>query len=177
MYWNRKHVLICTASHCNQKGAQNVAGRFRLEAKRKGIDTDVLINTCDSIDLCDIGPNMVVYPEGVIYSGVSVKDFPEIFEHLAGGPPCARLVLSADTESEQARRRVYIAMLESEDALTEDAAQACAAAEGFEPAWLQEQYRRGFAAKREVDGVMMTNPTTKALQRYGLLPVRDAETA
>jgi (2Fe-2S) ferredoxin len=177
MYWNRKQVLICTASHCNQKGAQQVAGRFRLEAKRRGIDTDVLINTCDSIDLCDIGPNMLVYPEGVIYSGVAVSDFKDIFEHLEGGPPCARLMLNAETEAEVARRDVYAAMQAAGEGLTEETATGIANEHGFDAAWMQEQYRRGFAARREVDGVMLTQPTTKALQRYRLLPAKDTDQA
>ena len=78
MYWNRKHVLVCTASHCMQKGANNVAGRLRIELKRRGIDRDVLVNTCDSIDLCDIGPNILVYPEQIIYSHVQVSDLNEV---------------------------------------------------------------------------------------------------
>ena len=63
MYWNRKHVLVCTAQHCIEKGALNVAGRMRIAMRRSGLDADVLVNTCDSIDLCDCGPNMIVYPE------------------------------------------------------------------------------------------------------------------
>ena len=88
MYWNRKHVLVCTANHCMQKGAQRVAGQLRIQMKREGLDHDVMVNTCDSIDLCDIGPNMVVYPDGIIYHGVGTKDIPEIIDSLReGGEP------------------------------------------------------------------------------------------
>src|SRR6266498_3956214 len=77
MYWMNKHVLVCTASHCAQKGANDVAGRLRLEMIRKGLDAQILVNNCGTIDLCDIGPNIVVYPDNIIYSGVTVKDIPE----------------------------------------------------------------------------------------------------
>lgn len=41
---------------------------------------------------CDQGPNVVVYPEAVLYSGVTVADVPVIFEeHLLGGTPVERL--------------------------------------------------------------------------------------
>ena len=41
---------------------------------------------------CDSGPNVVVYPEGVLYCGVTNEDVPVIFdEHLIGGIPVARL--------------------------------------------------------------------------------------
>src|SRR5688572_24433638 len=97
MYWTRKHILVCTASHCMQKGANNVAGRLRIELKRQGLDVDLMVNTCDSIDLCDIGPNIVVYPDGTIYSGVQVSDLKEIITHLTGGEPVERLVLTPET--------------------------------------------------------------------------------
>ena len=35
---------------------------------------------------------MLVYPEGVLYQGVTVADIPELFgQHLLGGEPVARL--------------------------------------------------------------------------------------
>ncbi|MGI8403695.1 MAG: (2Fe-2S) ferredoxin domain-containing protein [Thermomicrobiales bacterium] len=80
MYWTKKHVLVCTASHCTQKGAMDVVGRLRLDIVRKGLDTEILVNNCGTIDLCDIGPNMVIYPDNIIYRGVTVKDLPEIVE-------------------------------------------------------------------------------------------------
>lgn len=42
---------------------------------------------------CDHGPNVLVYPEGVLYSGVAVSDVAEIFtEHLLHGRPVSRLL-------------------------------------------------------------------------------------
>src|SRR3954468_9378712 len=101
MYWTKKHVLVCTASHCSQKGANDVIGRLRLEVVRRGLDTEILVNNCGTIDLCDIGPNMVVYPENVILSGVSVKDLPDVIAYLRGGAPPERLVLSPRAGDEE----------------------------------------------------------------------------
>src|ERR671917_395797 len=92
MYWVRKHVLVCTASHCAQKGANDVAGRLRLEVIRRGLDSEVLVNNCGTIDLCDIGPNVV--------------------EHLRGGPPVARLLLDRSSPEEEARRALYRSAVE-----------------------------------------------------------------
>lgn len=166
MYWNRKQVLVCTASHCMQKGANNVAGRLRIECKRRGLDRDVLVNTCDSIDLCDIGPNIVVYPEGVIYSGVQVSDLKEIIEHLEGGDPVERLVLSPDSPSEVQRERMYRAVVDEGVTLSAERFDALAATHGFDSAWVSEQARRGFVARKEADGAPTVTVTSKALQRY-----------
>lgn len=166
MYWNRKHVLVCTASHCMQKGANNVAGRLRLEMKRRGLDTDVLVNTCDSIDLCDIGPNIVVYPEQVIYSHVQVSDLKDIMEHLQGGEPVERLLLTPQTPEEAGRAAFYRDAVASGDTVTSDAFSALVAEHGFDDTWINEQARRGFIARKETDGVPTITVTTKALQRY-----------
>jgi hypothetical protein len=74
MYWTNKHVLACTASHCAAKGANDVLMLLRREVLRRGLDKAILVNNCGTIDLCDIGPNIVVYPDGVIYSGVTKAD-------------------------------------------------------------------------------------------------------
>ena len=85
MYWTKRHVLICNASHCASKGANDVAGRMRLEVIRRKLDSEILINNCGTIDLCDIGPNIVVYPDNVILSGVKLKDVGRVVDYLAGG--------------------------------------------------------------------------------------------
>jgi (2Fe-2S) ferredoxin len=166
MYWTRKHVLVCTASHCMQKGANNVAGRLRIELKRRGLDHDILVNTCDSIELCDIGPNIVVYPEGTIYSGVGVGDLKEIIAHLEGGETVQRLVLSPETPAEQNRARFFEAVVARGGSLAVEAFAALAAEFGLDDAWIAEQQRRGFVARKEVDGVPSIVVTSKATTRY-----------
>lgn len=166
MYWNRKHVFVCTASHCMQKGANNVAGRLRIELKRRGIDRDVLVNTCDSIDLCDTGPNIVVYPEQVIYSHVQVSDLKEIIAHLEGGEPVERLILTPSTPEEADREAFYRAVVTSGDTVGAEQFAGLATEHGYDDAWTNEQARRGFIARKETDGVATITVTTKALLRY-----------
>lgn len=168
MYWNRKHVLVCTASHCMQKGANNVAGRLRIELKRQGLDHDIMVNTCDSIELCDIGPNIVVYPDGIIYSAVSTGDLKEIIAHLNGGEPVERLILTPDTPAEANRAAFFRAAVAEGEALSTEAFSALAATFGMDEAWIAEQARRGFIARKEIDGTPSIVVTTKTLIRYGI---------
>lgn len=149
-----------------QKGANNVAGRLRIEMKRRGLDTDVLVNTCDSIDLCDIGPNIVVYPEQVIYSHVQVSDLKDIIEHLQGGDPVERLLLASDTPEEVARETFYREVVVDGETVAADHFTAIADAHSFDGDWINEQARRGFIARKESDGVQTITVTTKALLRY-----------
>lgn len=170
MYWTQKHVLVCTASHCNQKGSMDVVGRLRLDIIRKGLDAEIMVNNCGTIDLCDCGPNMVVYPDDVIYSGVTVKDLPDIVEHLRGGPVVERLVLSASSEDELQRRGYYVEAVAQATTLAPDDAEAMASRHDLPENWIAEQLRRGFMARKpDPDtGEDRISVTKKARVRYSL---------
>ncbi|MGI9253839.1 MAG: (2Fe-2S) ferredoxin domain-containing protein [Thermomicrobiales bacterium] len=168
MYWTKHHVLCCTASHCTQKGANDVIMQVRREVMRRGLESEILVNTCGTIDLCDIGPNIVVYPEGVIYSGVTTKDVKDLIGAIAGGEVLDRLVLGPESEAEQARRGFYAEIVSGDGPLPATEVEAIAATRGFAGDWLGEQARRGFVARKPgVDGAPETIAATKkARDRY-----------
>jgi (2Fe-2S) ferredoxin len=170
MYWTKKHVLVCTASHCAGKGANDVAGRLRLDVIRRGLDAEILVNNCGTIDLCDIGPNVVVYPDNVIYRGVTVKDIPDIIEHLRGGPVVQRLVVGQEAPEEQARRAFFLAAVTPEPTRPAADFERLAREHGFDEAWVAEQQRRGFVARKPgLDGEgERIDVTKKARVRYGV---------
>jgi (2Fe-2S) ferredoxin len=170
MYWTRKHVLGCTASHCAAKGANEVLMMLRREVLRRGLDTEILVNNCGTIDLCDIGPNLVVYPDGVIYSGVTKADVPELVEALAAGTTVERLVLSPETAAERARHDFYAVAVDPTPTRPADAFAALARDHGYDDAWIAEQARRGFIARKPAsDSLPETiTVTSKARHRYGV---------
>jgi (2Fe-2S) ferredoxin len=168
MYWTKRHVLVCTASHCAQKGANEVIGKLRLDIVRKGLDAEILVNNCGTIDLCDIGPNMVVYPDNVIYRGVTTKDLPEIIEFLKGGPVVERLVVGSHAPEEQKRRALYLEAVANGGATPIAAFSGMADQHGFDDAWVSEQMRRGFLARKPSEAGEMIQVTKKARDRYSL---------
>jgi (2Fe-2S) ferredoxin/SAM-dependent methyltransferase len=95
----RHHLYICDqkkpegAPSCTVNGSAEVIEAFRGEIVRQGLSADVQVTTCGSLGLCGRGPNMVVYPEGVWYSGVKPADVAEIVrDHLREGRVVQRLV-------------------------------------------------------------------------------------
>jgi (2Fe-2S) ferredoxin/predicted O-methyltransferase YrrM len=95
----RHHIYICDqkkaegAPSCTANGSQQVIDAFRGAIVKQGLSADVQVTTCGSLGLCTRGPNMVVYPEGVWYSGVTVADVEQIVrDHLKGGRVVDRLV-------------------------------------------------------------------------------------
>jgi (2Fe-2S) ferredoxin len=170
VYWTKKQVYVCTASHCMSKGANDVVGRLRLDIVRKNLDAEIMINNCNTIDLCDIGPNIVVYPDNIVYRGVTVKDLPEIVEHLKGGPVVERLLVSATSDEELARKAFYSDLLALEGLLSLDNVQQTAAAHNYDEAWINEQMRRGFLAKKvnQESGDEFYQVTKKSRVRYSV---------
>src|SRR5215211_1797158 len=170
MYWTHKHVLACTASHCAAKGANDVLMLLRREVLRRGLDKAILVNNCGTIDLCDIGPNIVVYPDNVIYSGVTKADVPELVAALANNTVLERLVLNADTPAERARHDFYAAAVAVSPTLPAEAVTTLAAEHGLDDAWIGEQQRRGFIARKPAtdEAPETITVTTKARTRYGV---------
>ena len=94
----RYHVFACEqqkpegAPCCAARGAGQVLEALRREVFARGLVEVVQVTACGSLGLCEHGPNLVVYPEGVWYSGVTEADVPEIVRsHFQEGTPVARL--------------------------------------------------------------------------------------
>ncbi len=94
----RYHVYACqqekpdNAPCCSARGSAAVLDALRKELAARQLMDVVQVTTCGSLGMCERGPNMVVYPEGVWYSGVQVADVPEIVrEHFQGGRVVERL--------------------------------------------------------------------------------------
>jgi (2Fe-2S) ferredoxin len=151
-----------------QKGANEVVGKLRLDIVRKGLDAEILVNNCGTIDLCDIGPNMVIYPDNIIYRGVTTKDLPEIIEFLKGGPVVERLLVGPHAPEEQQRRAFYVTVAGDAPGTPTDAFSARAIEHGFDEAWIAEQLRRGFLARKPSESGDVIQVTKKARDRYSL---------
>ena len=95
----RCHVFVCDQHKpegvpcCSARGSGKVLDALRQEIHACGLDDEVQVTTCGSLGLCEHGPNLVVYPEGVWYSGVSQQDVPEIVRsHFQAGQPVSLLI-------------------------------------------------------------------------------------
>jgi len=92
------HVFICDQKKpegvpcCPARGSAQTISALRKEVAARGLLDEVQITTCGSLGLCERGPNLVVYPEGVWYSGVRPEDVRELVEsHFIKGQPVERL--------------------------------------------------------------------------------------
>ena len=95
----RFHLFVCTQQKpegvpsCPVNGSIAVLNALDREIQACGFGGDVQLTTCGCMGLCDEGPVMVVYPEGVWYRRVQTSDVHEIVsQHLLHGKPVDRLI-------------------------------------------------------------------------------------
>jgi len=87
----RSHVMVCGGTGCTSSGSDNVAAAFVNEIKKAGLDKEVAVIRTGCFGLCELGPVVVIYPEGVFYSKMKPEYVPEIVEeHLLKGRPVTK---------------------------------------------------------------------------------------
>jgi (2Fe-2S) ferredoxin len=88
------HIFVCNSCRingtqkgfCCNKGASEVTRRFQEEIEDRQLDGDVMVTNTGCFGLCEKGPIVVVYPEGVWYGNVTADDVDTIMNrHIEGG--------------------------------------------------------------------------------------------
>lgn len=123
----RYHVFACEQQKadgvpcCAARGASSTIDALRREIGRQNLAGTVQVTACGSIGLCERGPNLVVYPDGLWYSGVRPDDVPELVtEQFVNHRPLERLLNRDEPalrqEIETNRNRYLAAMRAQSDA-------------------------------------------------------------
>ncbi len=95
------HVFCCTNRRpdghprgcCAEKGSEDLRDYMKNRAKELGLKK-VRINASGCLDRCELGPTVVIYPEGVWYSVHNREDVDEVLQtHLVEGGRVERLML------------------------------------------------------------------------------------
>ncbi len=161
----RIHVFVCIAKYCKENKSEALYDRLREIVKEKKLQ-DVTVTGSGSVGLCDIGPNIVVYPDGVWYAGVKNEDLPEIVEqHLIKGKPVERLRITP-SNPEEVRRKALYSKLMGKDTIAKDDVIKIAAQDGFSVKWVDEQVNAGFLEAVEPAGSNLLKVAAKARGRY-----------
>ncbi len=101
----RSHVLICSGSMCISRGAKSLRDEFEDHLSKLKIRDEIKLVNTGCVGLCEQGPFVIVYPEGVFYSRVKNKDIKTICEeHLYKGRIVEKLVFDeAITEDHEVK--------------------------------------------------------------------------
>lgn len=86
MKYFRSHVLVCVDPECLAKGAHQVMDALNDELVATGLIDEIQVLETSRIGSCASGPEIMVYPEGVHYTGLTVDDVPYLVdEHFLKG--------------------------------------------------------------------------------------------
>lgn len=87
------HIFCCTNARpeghkrgsCACLGAVPLRNYLKARLKELGVDGG-RVNAAGCLDRCELGPVMVIYPEGIWYNYKSFSDIDKIIEqHILGG--------------------------------------------------------------------------------------------
>ena len=96
-----RHVFVCTNERppahprgcCKARGSVELRDYMKARAKELGLK-NVRINSAGCMERCELGPSLVIYPEGVWYRPQSREDIDEILAtHMVAGGRVTRLML------------------------------------------------------------------------------------
>ena len=89
----RSHIMVCTGTGCNSNHSPKLIERFEQELKEAGMDQEVKVVRTGCFGLCAMGPIVLIYPEGALYTNVQESDIAEIVsEHIVKGRIVERLL-------------------------------------------------------------------------------------
>ena len=95
-----KYIFVCINERpddhprgsCSARGSQEVLAELKRLVKEHKLRTRIRVNKAGCMELCEIGPSIMVHPDNVWYQKVQVEDVAEIIEsHIIGGEPVERL--------------------------------------------------------------------------------------
>jgi (2Fe-2S) ferredoxin len=98
----KKHVFVCTNQRpanaprpcCGEEHGLALVIAFKKKINDLGLHVEIRAQKAGCLDICELGPSVVVYPEGVFYGKVQIEDVDEIVnQHLLNDKPVERLRL------------------------------------------------------------------------------------
>ncbi len=88
----RAQVLICGGTGCTSSGSVKLIPEFEAQIAKNGLEDEIKLVKTGCFGLCELGPVVIVYPDGTFYSRVEESDVKEIVEeHLLKGRVVERL--------------------------------------------------------------------------------------
>jgi len=83
------HVLVCVNDRegerrsCADNKSNELRGLLKDQVKALGYSKkEVRVSQTGCLGLCAAGPNVMIYPQNILYSGATLEDVPKILEKV-----------------------------------------------------------------------------------------------
>ncbi len=91
----RSHIMVCGGTGCTSSGSNKIIQKFDEELAKHAMTSEFEIVQTGCFGLCELGPIVIVYPEGTFYTRITEKNVEEIVEkHLLKGKVVENLVFN-----------------------------------------------------------------------------------
>lgn len=80
MKYFRSHILVCNDPECIDKGSMQILDSLKTELNRHHLNNEVEVLDTPRIGSCQLGPEIMVYPEDVHYINLKEADIPFLVE-------------------------------------------------------------------------------------------------
>lgn len=82
------HIFVCcnrrdpghSRGCCDPDNTERLRNSLKSQLKARGLGPTVRANRAGCLDQCELGPTLVIYPQGIWYGGVTEADIPRIIE-------------------------------------------------------------------------------------------------
>ncbi len=97
-----KHIFVCTNQRpdgapkpsCGLTHGEAIIAEFKKLVRQNDLSVEIRTQKTGCMDVCEQGPAIVVYPDGVFYKVTEMSDVKRIVdEHLVGGKVVVELVI------------------------------------------------------------------------------------
>ena len=80
------HIFVCVKSRdngrksCGNNGSSELRSILKSEIKTRGWKKTTRVCESSCLGVCESGPNIMIYPQRIWFSGVTKDDLPEIIQ-------------------------------------------------------------------------------------------------
>ena len=111
----RLDVLICSGAACISNNSQLIRKKLEEVIAKEGLQEEVAIIETGCMGPCELGPVMLVYPDGTFYIRLKEEDVEEIVkEHFLKGRPVRRLLWETPEARKIAEEKKQIPFFEKQ---------------------------------------------------------------
>ena len=83
----RRMIFVCTNEEpdenrpaCGLRGSMALCRAIKEEVKKRGFKGKIRALKSGCMDLCEKGPNVMIYPDGILHTGVTPDDVPSLVQ-------------------------------------------------------------------------------------------------
>ena len=95
------HIFVCASTRlngmvqgaCEKRESHNLLQMITEELTDRGLDGEIMVTSTGCLGLCDNGPVVIIYPEGIWYGKVTEDDISDIVDAIEEGEEVERLLM------------------------------------------------------------------------------------